>query len=106
MVARRENWDGEEGTSAKTRVARIRGALELEMGAGGENGQTDRLGMMRRAGGLSGQGSGGLDRVSRDIETMKKDLELLLEKHPTLRAELSEYVEAWSLVRKSTSEVK
>jgi|TARA_B100000929_G_scaffold270363_1_gene240487 predicted translin family RNA/ssDNA-binding protein len=56
-------------------------------------------------GGLSGQESGRLNRPSRDIESMERRLQRLLELYPELAGtSLSEYVEALS--KKSTSEVK
>ena len=98
MVVSRENWDGEVGL-----VARLR--AQLEAGTDGENGQAGRLGAIRRMGGLSGQESGGLNRPSRDIESMESRLQRLLELYPELEGtSLSEYVEALS--KKSTSEVK
>ena len=98
MVVSRENWDGEVGL-----VARLR--AQLEAGTDGENRQAGRLGAIRRMGGLSGQESGELNRPSRDIESMERRLERLLELYPELAGiSLSEYVEALS--KKSTSEVK
>ena len=98
MVVSRENWDGEVGL-----VARLR--AQLEAGTDGENRQAGRLGAIRRMGGLSGQKSGELNRPSRDIESMERRLERLLELYPDLKGtSLSEYVEALS--KKSTSEVK
>ena len=98
MVVSRENWDGEVGL-----VARLR--AQLEAGTDGENRQAGRLGAIRRMGGLSGQESGELNRPSRDIESMERRLERLLELYPDLKGtSLSEYVEAQS--KKSTSEVK
>lgn len=98
MVVSRENWDGEVGL-----VARLR--AQLEAGTDGENGQAGRLGAIRRMGGLSGQESGGLNRPSRDIESMERRLQRLRELYPELEGtSLSEYVEALS--KKSTSEVK
>ena len=98
MVVSRENWDGEVGL-----VARLR--AQLEAGTDGENRQAGRLGAIRRMGGLSGQEAGGLNRPSRDIESMERRLERLLELYPDLKGtSLSEYVEALS--KKSTSEVK
>ena len=98
MVVSRENWDGEVGL-----VARLR--AQLEAGTDGENRQAGRLGAIRRMGGLSGQESGELNRPSRDIESMERRRERLLELYPDLKGtSLSEYVEALS--KKSTSEVK
>jgi len=95
VVAGKENWDGEVGL-----VARLRAQLEA-----GNEGQAGRLRAIRRMGGLSGQRSGRLDRPSRDIESMERRLERLLELYPELEGtSLSEYVEALS--KKSTSEVK
>ena len=98
MVASRENWDGEVGL-----VARLR--AQLEAGANAEDRQAVRSSGIRRVGGLSGRETGGLDRLSRDIEFMKRRLQRLQELYPELEGtSLSEYVEALS--RKSTSEVK
>lgn len=98
MVVSRENWDSEVGL-----VARLR--AQLEAGTDGENGRAGRLGAIRRMGGLSGQESGGLNRLSRDIESMERRLQRLLELYPELQGtSLSDYVEALS--KKSTSEVK
>ncbi|SVD63726.1 uncharacterized protein METZ01_LOCUS416580, partial [marine metagenome] len=98
VEASRENWDGEVGL-----VARLR--AQLEAGTDGENGQAGRLGAIRRMGGLSGQESGGLNRPSRDIESMERRFQRLRELYPEFEgASLSEYVEALS--KKSTSEVK
>ena len=98
MVVSRENWDGEVGL-----VARLR--AQLEAGTDGKTGQAGRLGAIRRMGGLPGQESGGLNRPSRDIESMERRLQRLLELYPELAGiSLSEYVEALS--KKSTSEVK
>ena len=98
MVVSRENWDGEVGL-----VARLR--AQLEAGTDGENRQAGRLGAIRRMGGLSGQESGELNRPSRDIESMERRFQRLLELYPELAGiSLSEYVEALS--KKSTSEVK
>ena len=98
MVVSRENWDGEVGL-----VARLR--AQLEAGTDGKNRQAGRLGAIRRMGGLSGQESGGLNRPSRDVESMERRLQHLQELYPELEGtSLSEYVEALS--KKSTSEVK
>ena len=98
MVARRENWDGEVGL-----VARLR--AQLEVGTEGEDGQTGRLGAIRRMSGVTGQGSGGLDRLGSDIEALKRRLQRLVELYPELTGVgISEYVEALS--NRSTVEVK
>ena len=98
MGASRENCEGEGGVVASLRA-------QVEAGTDGEKRQVGRLGAIRRMGGLSGQESGGLNRPSRDIESMERRLERLLELYPDLKGtSLSEYVEALS--KKSTSEVK
>ena len=96
MVARRENWDGEVGL-----VARLRAQLEV----GTEDGQTGRLGAIRRMSGVTGQGPGRLDRLGSDIEALKRRLQRLVELYPELTGVgISEYVEALS--NRSTAEVK
>ena len=98
MVARSENWDGEIGL-----VARIRAQCETE--AAQENGHTARRCSIHRASALGGKGPGKLDRVSSDVEAMKRRLERLHELYPELTGiGMSEYVKA--LGSKSTAEVK
>jgi predicted translin family RNA/ssDNA-binding protein len=55
--------------------------------------------------GVTGQGSGGLDRLGSDIEALKRRLQRLVELYPELTGVgISEYVEALS--NRSTAEVK
>ena len=85
-----------------SRSRQDRGALDETDGL---NRQAGRLGASRRMGGVSGQEPGGLNRPSRDVESMERRLQHLLELYPELEGtSLSEYVEALS--KKSTSEVK